>query len=385
MSIGDAEIKTQERVIRFFKDPEILGYQYIGDLSDYQNKNIKEDRLRQYLRLKGYADKLIDAAIMQLQQEAGNLSRGVYDANKTVYSRLKYGIPVSESPEKSPVTVELIDEANPLNNDFAIAEEVTVVEQSEKRPDLVVYLNGIAVAVIELKRSGVSVSEGIRQNLTNQKNSFIQSFFTTIQFCMAGNESEGLRYGTLLTGEKFYMEWKDDGFKEHEEERDPVDVRISKTCEGIEKEGAAEAIENNIRKKVIEKVTVNPRYYAKMSEILDKLIEERKQGVLDYAEMLEKYIKLAKDVDCPEDNDKYPESIRKSKALMAIYDNTGEDEKLAIRIHKAVKKQALFGFRDNQVVIRRIKKALYEILICPLSSRQVKYLKLDVDDACISF
>ena len=55
MSIGDAEIKTQERVIRFFKDPEILGYQYIGNLSDYQNKNIKEDRLRQYLRLKGYA------------------------------------------------------------------------------------------------------------------------------------------------------------------------------------------------------------------------------------------------------------------------------------------------------------------------------------------
>lgn len=128
------------------------------------------------------------------------------------------------------------------------------------------------------------------------------------------------------------------------------------------KEGAAEAIENNIRKKVIEKVTVNPRYYAKMSEILDKLIEERKQGVLDYAEMLEKYIKLAKDVDCPEDNDKYPESIRKSKALMAIYDNTGEDEKLALRIHKAVKKQALSGFRDNQVVVRRIKKALFEIL-----------------------
>ena len=179
MSIGDAEIKTQERVIRFFKDPEILGYQYIGNLSDQQNKNIKEDRLRQYLRLKGYADKLIDGAITQLQQEAGNLSRGLYDANKTVYSRLKYGIPVSESPEKSPVTVQLIDEENPLNNDFAIAEEVTVVEQSEKRPDLVVYLNGVAVAVIELKRSSISVSEGIRQNLTNQKNSFIQGFFST--------------------------------------------------------------------------------------------------------------------------------------------------------------------------------------------------------------
>ena len=160
MSIGDAEIKTQERVIRFFKDPEILGYQYIGNLSDYQNKNIKEDRLRQYLRLKGYGEKLIDGAITQLQQEAGNLSRGLYDANKTVYSRLKYGVPVNESPEKPPMTVQLIDEEHPLNNDFAIAEEVTVVEQSEKRPDLVVYLNGIAVAVIELKRSSISVSEG---------------------------------------------------------------------------------------------------------------------------------------------------------------------------------------------------------------------------------
>lgn len=69
MSIGDAEIKTQERVIRFFKDPEILGYQYIGNLSDYQNKNIKEDRLRQYLRLKGYADKLIDAPLCSFNRK----------------------------------------------------------------------------------------------------------------------------------------------------------------------------------------------------------------------------------------------------------------------------------------------------------------------------
>ena len=118
----------------------------------------------------------------------------------------------------------------------------------------------------------------------------------------------------------------------------------------------------NIRKKVIKKITVNPRYYAKMSEILDKLTKEHKQGVLNCAEMLEKYMKLVKDVDCSEDNDKYPESIRKNKALMAIYDNTGEDEKLALRIHKAVKKQALSGFRDNQVIVMRIKRALLGIL-----------------------
>lgn len=128
------------------------------------------------------------------------------------------------------------------------------------------------------------------------------------------------------------------------------------------KEGAAEAIENNIRRKVIEKVTVNPRYYAKMSEILDKLIEARKQGVLDYAEMLERYIKLTKDIDHPEENAKYPESIRGSKALMAIYDNTRGDENLALKIHQAVMNNKMADFRDNKVIVKRIKKALFKIL-----------------------
>lgn len=190
MSIGDAEIKTQERVIRFFKDPEILGYQYIGNLSDYQNKNIKEDRLRQYLRLKGYADKLIDAAIMQLQQEAGNLSRGVYDANKTVYSRLKYGIPVSESPEKPPVTVQLVDEEKPLNNDFAIAEEVTVVEQSEKRPDLVVYLNGIAVAVIGAEAKQHLRLRGYPSEFNKSEELIHTELLYNDAICMAGNDQK---------------------------------------------------------------------------------------------------------------------------------------------------------------------------------------------------
>lgn len=234
MSIGQPEVVTQDKVIKFFRNPDMLGYQYIGNLANEQNTNIKEDRLRQYLHLKGYSDKLINGAVNQLQRAAGNTARGVYDANKAVYSLLKYGVKVSEAPEEAPKTIYFIDEANPLNNDFAIAEEVTVIEQQEKRPDLVIYLNGIAVAVIELKKSSVSVSTGIRQNLTNQKDIFIQSFFTTMQFCMAGNESEGLRYGTLLTSEKFYMEWKEDGFKEHEDERDPVDVRISQKCATID-------------------------------------------------------------------------------------------------------------------------------------------------------
>lgn len=233
MSIGGSERKTQDMVIQFFKQQNGLNYQYLGNLKAVANKNIKEEILTQYLRNKGYSEKLTGKAIAQLQQEAGKLNQGLYAANKKVYSLLKYGAKVSVTPTQPPKTVYFIDQEHPLDNNFAIAEEVTVVEKAEKRPDLVIYINGIAIAVIELKKSNVSVGDGIRQNLTNQKDEFIQGFFTTIQFCMAGNETEGLRYGTLLTPEKFYEEWKEDGFKEHPEERAPLDVTISQTCEKI--------------------------------------------------------------------------------------------------------------------------------------------------------
>ena len=74
-----------------------------------------------------------------------------------------------------------------------------------KRPDVVLYVNDIALAVLELKRSTVSVAEGIRQNLDNQKKEFIQPFFSTLQWLMAGNDSEGLRYATIETPEKYWL------------------------------------------------------------------------------------------------------------------------------------------------------------------------------------
>lgn len=234
MSIGEPEKITQAKVIAFFKDRDILDYTYLGNLEDKANTNINEDLLRAYLQSCGYSQVLIDGAVAQLVKAAGDMTRGIYDANKTVYSLMKYGAKVKPAPLASEETVFFYDAEHPTNNQFAIAEEVTVIMTQEKRPDIIIYLNGIAVAVIELKKSSVSVSTGIRQNLTNQKNMFIQPFFSTMQFCMAGNETEGLRYGTLLTKEKFYMEWKPDGFKDHEDERTSTDVRIENECEQIE-------------------------------------------------------------------------------------------------------------------------------------------------------
>jgi type I restriction enzyme, R subunit len=79
-----------------------------------------------------------------------------------------------------------------------------------KRPDIVLYVNGIALGVLELKRSSASVGEGIRQNLDNQKPKFIEPFFSTLQYVMAGNDTEGLRYGTTQTQEKYYLTWKEE-------------------------------------------------------------------------------------------------------------------------------------------------------------------------------
>jgi len=232
-SILRPEIATQKKTIDFLCDQ--LGYTYIGNLKDQSNKNIREDDLHQYLvDKKGYSDIVANRAIRELVMAASNLQSGLYEANKKVYSLLKYGAKVRDINSAQPITVFFIDFAMPANNNFAVAEEVTVIENLEKRPDLVIYINGIAVAVIELKRSAVSLEDGIRQNITNQQPLFIQSFFTTIQMCLAGNESEGVKYGTLLTKEIDYLSWKDDGFKLYPEERAEVDVRIEDKTKTID-------------------------------------------------------------------------------------------------------------------------------------------------------
>ncbi|MEY8843079.1 type I restriction endonuclease, partial [Cribrihabitans sp. XS_ASV171] len=79
-----------------------------------------------------------------------------------------------------------------------------------KRPDLVLYVNGIALGVVELKKSTVGVGEGIRQTLDNQRSEFIRHFFTTVQITFAGNDSEGLRYAPIQTPQPYWLAWKEE-------------------------------------------------------------------------------------------------------------------------------------------------------------------------------
>ncbi|UPM52448.1 type I restriction endonuclease subunit R [Gottfriedia acidiceleris] len=207
-AIGQNERITQKRVVSLFSNK--LGYRYLGDWKDRINKNIEEKFLNQFLRDSGYSDELIRRAISELIKVSSNQTKSLYDINKDVYSLLRYGIKIKENIGDNKQTVWLIDWKNPLSNNFYVAEEVTVKGTNTKRPDLVLYVNGIALAIIELKRSTVSTSEGIRQNLNSQSKNFIQSFFSTIQLVIAGNDTEGVKYGVIETPEKYYLTWKDD-------------------------------------------------------------------------------------------------------------------------------------------------------------------------------
>ena len=208
-NVGQLERKTQNRVVKFFT--EQLNYDYLGNWEYREgNSNIEKDLVTRWLKGRGISDALITRTLRQLDTAAA-LGEGkkLFDANKDVYRLLRYGVKEKEGAGEQNQTVWLIDWKNPEANDFAIAEEVTVKGELKKRPDIVIYVNGIALGVIELKRSSVSVSEGIRQNLDNQKKAFIRNFFTTMQLVMAGNDTQGVRYGTIETSEKYYLEWKE--------------------------------------------------------------------------------------------------------------------------------------------------------------------------------
>lgn len=219
-AITKPECATQNRIIQLFQNQ--LDYTYLGDFQYRSgNSNIEETLLRKFLSAHDFSREQINKVIYELTNATNNHGQSLYHNNKTVYEFLRFGVPVKVEAGVPTETIQVINWQKPLKNDFYIAEEVTIQGEKEKRPDIVLYINGIAVAVLELKNSRKDLSEGIRQNITNQQEKFIEQFFTTIQFVFAGNDSQGMRYGTIGTGEKYFLSWKED-------EADNTDYKLDK-------------------------------------------------------------------------------------------------------------------------------------------------------------
>ncbi|MEO3479213.1 HsdR family type I site-specific deoxyribonuclease [Phaeobacter sp. CAU 1743] len=220
MTIGQPERATQNRMIAQMCGETSgaaggLGWRYLGDWHQRPgNANIEPDLLRPWLTKRGYDPEVITKAIAELQRAARMDGLKLYEANRTTFDMLRYGVQVTPGPGEAPVTVRFIDWDHPAANDLGVAEEVAITAKNpkayNKRPDLVLYVNGIALGVVELKKSTVEVGEGIRQTLDNQRPEFIRQFFTTVQITFAGNAMQGLRYAAIQTPQPYWLAWKED-------------------------------------------------------------------------------------------------------------------------------------------------------------------------------
>ena len=226
----------QNALVERFCDKNGLGYEYLGNWQyakgetanslGKQNSPILDDEVRRFLKDRKkadgttprYTESQIEDVLFQLKSMArlGNPKMSsLIQCNTKLYDTLMMGIKAKPAPESNHEDVMLFDFDNPLQNNFAIAEEVSYIDPllgKNKRPDIVVYVNGIALAVIELKRSLVNYEEGIKQHLSNERD-FIPSFFTTTQFTIASNGDVEFRYGTVGTPLAFWCKWKRDTTK----------------------------------------------------------------------------------------------------------------------------------------------------------------------------
>jgi type I restriction enzyme R subunit len=129
--------------------------------------------------------------------------------------------------------------------------------------------------------------------------------------------------------------------------------------EGIRKnkEAVAEAIENNVRRLIIDEQPINPKYYEKMSELLDALINQRRQEALDYQAYLAKIVELTRKVKNPEVGGNYPSAMN-TPGKRALYDNLGNDEAVALVIHDAVRSSRQDDWRSNPFKVKKVRNAI---------------------------
>ena len=170
------------------------------------------------------SEKSIDNLIAEVCSPA--LNEGLLTANEKLYNHMLYGISVTEfiDGKRANPTIALIDWQNLFNNSFVFTEEFTVTRSGGveiRRPDIVCFVNGMPLAVIEAKRpdgnvkKGPTIGEGISQSLRNQRPDEIPLLFAYSQLLLSINGHEG-RYATCGTPAKFWATWREEDISDAE-------------------------------------------------------------------------------------------------------------------------------------------------------------------------
>ena len=228
MTPDTSENKIQQNSINLLQS---LGYKFIsreenlklrgGKSSEVLFREILTKKLGEIngYEYKGKRYKFSQSNILKAVDElAGvSLNEGLMVANERITNLLLLGTSLEESLEdgtRRSFSFKFIDFENLKNNDFYVTEEFEVsrVSQSDaqkhRRPDLVLFINGIPIVVIELKKSSVSFENGIKQLEKEQGKDEIAHLFKYIQLTIAAN-GNAARYGTTGTAFKFYSAWKE--------------------------------------------------------------------------------------------------------------------------------------------------------------------------------
>ena len=134
---------------------------------------------------------------------------------------------------------------------------------------------------------------------------------------------------------------------------------VAELPEGIRKnkEAVAETIENNVRRLIIDEHPINPKYYEKMSELLDTLIEQRRKEAMDYQEYLRRIVELTKKAANPEVGGAYPAPMN-TPGKRALYDNLDKDETLALSVDAAIRSSRQDDWRNNPFKIKKVRNAI---------------------------
>lgn len=203
------EADYENSVIELFKND--LGYEYAygPDIErDFYSPLYEEVLLDSLYRLnRGLPDDAIQDALFKLKNfENGELVQ----KNAVFMDYLQNGIPVRyfvDGEERSSI-VYLVDYKNPDNNSFIVANQWTFIENSNKRPDVILFLNGLPVVLVELKspsREETDASEAYRQLRNYMKE--IPSMFIYNAICVMSDQLTS-KAGTITSGEDRFMEWK---------------------------------------------------------------------------------------------------------------------------------------------------------------------------------